>query len=523
MTARSRRIALIAAAAVVVLVLLAALAVPYLVDVNRYRPQVVAEIEARTGKPARIGHLAITVFPRLSIRVEDFELDNPPGYPPGYFVKARRIDAILDAGALLHRQVKITSLDLSQPDIRMISGGHGHWNYESPGAGSQGSRASADPPAFSLGVISTITIGHGQWTVAELLPSGRAGPAYLEAEDVSSELEDVDLAAFSPSGSSRAGLRSVPAGEGGGSWLVSSAYAADASGPAAAHGRLSAKSVRFGSLQGTSFKTDFTVSARGAVFDNIGVSLDGGAAEGKLTLDFSSSNLRYTATLKVHGVDMARLLESFPQSRGKMTGTLDGSVSLNGEIPPTADALSLVRGSGQAAVRNGKLPSLELNKNLMLLARLASLGPAQGDPSSFSSITADFEIANSLLHSRNVKIIGNGADVDGSGTLNLAGAGELDYTGVASVASGQTGLTGVVTALSGATYSNGRLSFPFGLKGTLENPRFSLRSLSGAKGLQGFEKMLATPQSGQSNQNSNSLIQGITNLFGKKKTKQPPK
>ena len=44
--------------------------VPLLFDVDRYRPQVASLIEEQTGKPAEIGHLALTVFPSLSIRVE---------------------------------------------------------------------------------------------------------------------------------------------------------------------------------------------------------------------------------------------------------------------------------------------------------------------------------------------------------------------------------------------------------------------------------------------------------------------
>ena len=74
--------------------------VPLLFDVDRYRAQVELLIEEQTGKPAEIGHLALTVFPSLSIRVDDFALRNPSGFPQGYFVKAQRIYAVVDAGGL---------------------------------------------------------------------------------------------------------------------------------------------------------------------------------------------------------------------------------------------------------------------------------------------------------------------------------------------------------------------------------------------------------------------------------------
>jgi hypothetical protein len=50
-------------------------------------------------------------------------------------------------------------------------------------------------------------------------------------------------------------------------------------------------------------------------------------------------------------------------------------------------------------IRKGKLPSLQLNENLLDLARLAKMGPASGDPGSFSSIAIDFTIANNRINS----------------------------------------------------------------------------------------------------------------------------
>ncbi len=525
MSARGKKIALILGVIVVVIILAVVIAVPMLVNVNRYRPQVVAEIESQTGMPASIGRLTLTLFPRVSIQVDNFELDNPKNFPSGYLVKAKRIYAIVDAGELLHRQAKITSLELDNPQIALISDGRGQWNYDMPRHASQASDSpsSSGAPAFRLGVISKVTIKDGQLTMSNVLPSGKVSAPNVDAKDISSELNDVDLSAFSGTASAKLKRFLVPAGADSGGWLESTAYAADAGEPLAAHGLLNARSLQFGTVQATAVKTKVKVYPHRILCDDVTFGIDGGDAAGALALDFSGANLRYNSTLKVHGVDMARLLESFPQSRGKMTGTLEGNVKLNGEITQLSDPLALMTGTGRASVTNGKLPSLQLNRNLMLLARLTSLGPAQGDPSSFSSITADFQIARSLLHSKSIKIVGNGVNVDGAGTMNLAGAGGLDYTGTAQLAAGQAGISNIVAAISGATMSNGHLSFPFDLKGTLENPRFILKSLSGSRALGGVQQLLGGSKSGTSNQSPSNLLQGITGLFGKKKQSNPPR
>ena len=107
----------------VVVIIGLAVAIPLLINIDRYRPQVIAHIQEETGKPAEIGRLALTIFPTLSIRVDDFALGNPPGFPKGYLVKTRRIYAVVDRGALWNRQVIIKSLELDEPVIRLLSAG----------------------------------------------------------------------------------------------------------------------------------------------------------------------------------------------------------------------------------------------------------------------------------------------------------------------------------------------------------------------------------------------------------------
>ena len=178
--------------------------VPLLFDVDRYRPQVAALIEKQMGKPAEIGHLALTVFPRLSIRVDDFALRNPAGFAPGYFVKAQRIYAVVDAGGLWNHQVVIKSLDLEKPAISLLSDLKGDWNFTSQPLPT---KPAPDPPGekplFTLGVISNVKISKGNLSVANLLPSGQSGPVFIEADGVSSQLRQVDLNAFTESASVR--------------------------------------------------------------------------------------------------------------------------------------------------------------------------------------------------------------------------------------------------------------------------------------------------------------------------------
>src|SRR5260370_41297132 len=122
---------------IVVAILFAAFlfAVPALINVDRYRAQVISYLQQKTGKQVEIGRLGLTFFP-LAIQVDAFGVKNPPLFPPGYVVKVARIAAGLDAAALLHRDVVITSTPLATPVTDFTSDPDGPWNFQNPQANS---------------------------------------------------------------------------------------------------------------------------------------------------------------------------------------------------------------------------------------------------------------------------------------------------------------------------------------------------------------------------------------------------
>jgi uncharacterized protein involved in outer membrane biogenesis len=462
---------------VVILVVLVVI-VPLLFDVDRYRPQVAALVEKQTGKPAEIGHLALTVFPSLSIRVDGFALRNPSGFPAGYFVKAQRIYAVVDPGGLWDHRVVIKSLDLDTPAISLLSNVKGNWNFQS-----QPSSAKDDPdppgqkPLFVLDAISNVKITKGKLSVANLLPSGGAGPVSIEADGVSSQLRQVDLNAITESAAVHP--HAVPGEPGAASearWLTAVAYAMDESGKLAAEGTLKIDSLHAMNLVLTDVKTDLRLFPMRVFLDNLDFKCYDGHVIGNLFYSLPGRNPHYIADAKLNGVNVGKLLDAFPDARGKMTGTLEGTVKLDGEVTHSPDPLAGIRGSGQMIIRKGKVPGLQLDKNLLDLIRLAKMGPASGNPNSFSSVSVDFTIANNRINTTRATIVGNGVDVDASGSLSLAGEGNLDYQGVAKVAAGQNALTGILGSMSGATVAGGKMAFPFSLAGTFKNPKFTLET-----------------------------------------------
>src|SRR6202790_5412963 len=137
--------------------------VPALINVDRYRPQVISYLQEKTGKQVEIGRLALTFFP-VTIHLDHLGVKNPSIFPSGYVVQVAQIDAELSVGALLHRQVVVKSLVLEHPILNMTSDPDGPWNFENP-------QAKDAQSTFPLGVISLVQIKQGELVASNLLPS----------------------------------------------------------------------------------------------------------------------------------------------------------------------------------------------------------------------------------------------------------------------------------------------------------------------------------------------------------------
>jgi len=437
-----RRTALILVVIAAVFLVALLFVVSVFANLDRYRPEIISYLEEKTGSPVEIGRLALTLSPSLSIRVDDLGLRNPPIFPAGYFLKVPHVYAKIDAGALLHRQIVIKSLTLENPIIDLISDPDGLWNFENPAP----SRASS--ASFALGVISRVEIRGGRLLMSNLIdPSDAPGPVFFEAHNISSILQHVDLGAFlGPSSSSFA-----------------------------AQGGLKADSLRFGAIQATNVQSKLRLLAKQISFARTKLNVYGGRATGNLSFNLAGKNTAFITRAQMNGVEVAYLLADFPYGRGKMTGRMEGNLKLAGEIEHTHDPLAGIHGAGRLTVRDGELPSLKLNVNLMKLAHFNNLGPARRDPSSFSSIAADLELANLRISSREINLVGYGVDVESSGSVRVTGAHSLDCQGVAQIVTKQGFFTNLVARMSGASLKNGKLSFPFKVSGTMDNPTFSLQ------------------------------------------------
>lgn len=148
---------------VLLLVLAAGAAVPFLVPADRFRPLVVRFIEGYTGRSVQIDALRFYLLPTVHVKAVNLRVKNPEGLPAGDMLVAQSVDLGISPRALLSRSLVVTYIVVKGVRLNLLRDLAGRTNYDLalPPPGSSGI---VTPPGgggayfLSLGHISAVTI-----------------------------------------------------------------------------------------------------------------------------------------------------------------------------------------------------------------------------------------------------------------------------------------------------------------------------------------------------------------------------
>ncbi len=112
---------------------LAGVTIPYFLNVDRYRAGISSLISQQTGRQVTLGMIRARILPQVGFDVAGFHMSNPPGFVTGEFVSAEHVRGTLAFWPLLlHRQLRLTSLELSSPKLALLQNSRRENNYTFP-------------------------------------------------------------------------------------------------------------------------------------------------------------------------------------------------------------------------------------------------------------------------------------------------------------------------------------------------------------------------------------------------------
>src|SRR5439155_13663761 len=110
-----------------VLLVVAVVALPSLIDINQYHDKIQAELSAKLNRPVSLGRMSLKVFP-LRVRVENAVIGEDSSFQSTRaFAQAQALDVSAKLLPLLHKDVQVDSVNLLQPQIELIRDQQGNW------------------------------------------------------------------------------------------------------------------------------------------------------------------------------------------------------------------------------------------------------------------------------------------------------------------------------------------------------------------------------------------------------------
>ncbi|KJS28712.1 MAG: hypothetical protein VR64_23000 [Desulfatitalea sp. BRH_c12] len=184
-------------AVLVLIVLLAIVIVPRIIDLEKYKPRIEAEAAKALGRPVTLGgKIEPSLFPWIGIALSDVRLGNPPGFKEKEFASVGLFEVRMKLLPLLSGNYEIKTFVIEKPSILLVKKKDGRANWQ--GIGAQDAEPPAPKPEQAPGEKSGLSIKNlalSQMSVSDghLVFVDNGTGARHEIKNIELTLKDVTL------------------------------------------------------------------------------------------------------------------------------------------------------------------------------------------------------------------------------------------------------------------------------------------------------------------------------------------
>lgn len=548
----TRKILYIVGGVVVLLLLILAL-LPFVIDANRFRPEIESSLNSALNRKVEIGNIRLSILSG-GVTVEDVSISDDPSFNTGPFLKAKSLSVNLDLLPLIFsRAIHVTGLTIDQPSVTLLRSQAGTWNFstlgasqtqtKSAGAASPSSTSSSSTPDLSVRSFSlkngTMVVGNTganakshtydqvnlkasdlSYTTqfpfeltartpgnGSLKLTGKAGP--LNPQDsaatplnASVDIKNLDMKStgFIDPSAGIAGLLDFSG------TLNSDGHTATSNGKIiATHLQL----VPAGSPAGQPVDVDYQATYE--LKPQTGQLRQGNVHIGKATADltgnFNNSGPVASVQMKLNGQNMpASDLESvlpalgltLPSGASLKQGTLNANLAINGPVDKLVT-------TGPVNLSNAKLAGFDLGSKMGSLGNLAGISKV-GD-TDIQTFSSDMRVAPEGIQSSNLNVVvpSIGA-MTGGGTISTDH--KLDFKMIAHLGKQSSSTTQPLAKAAGG-------GIPFKVEGTTSNPQI-VPDVGGIVG--GYANGLKNGAIPSNSKDLGQAVDKLGGLLGRKKS-----
>jgi len=552
---------------IVGILILIALVLPFVINVNSFRPRIESELTTALGRKVSVGNLVLSIWSG-SLSADDIAIADDPTFSNSPFIRAKSLGVGVEVMPLIFsKTLHITDLTLTDPQVSLLRARSGRWNFSTIGKAAP--QKNAAPPKQAAAPASTekssspaesnsdqsfqqnlsvgkLSIKDGVVSIGD---TGNASKARVY-KNVNVTVKDFAFSSQFPF------TLSADLPGGGTIKLDGNAGPINPSDAAATplQAKLNLKSL---DLAASGFVDPSSGISGVANFDGT-VNSDGKQANSsghattdKLKLSPKGSpapktvNLQYATTYDLEKQN-GRLTQgdvTVGKAVAKLSGTYDLqgesanlNMKLNADNMPVDDLESMLPALGVTLPSGSSLQGGTLSSDLTIngpVSKLVITGPVKlvdtklhgfdlgskmsaisalagiksGQDTAIQNFSSDVHVAPSGIQTQNINlVVPTIGTLTGNGTINPENA--LDYKMTAALSGTSVSSVSQLAGMSGKG-----ASIPFFIQGTAANPKF-VPDVKGMLGSQLGNRLGSQVPGGQNGQH---VVNSITGLFGKKK------
>ena len=540
-------------AIIVVVLILIVIALPFIVNVNKFKPTLETDLTTALGRKVAIGNIELSILSG-GVKVSDVSIADDPAFSQSPFLQAKEVTAGVALLPLIFSgKLAVSSFTVTDPQVQLLHAASGKWNFSSLGGGASKSPKSSSPGATNISVekltISNATLvagtpgPHGKtqtysgvnieasdlsytsqfpFKVSLQTPGGgtvsvdgKAGPidatdASLTPLDAKVDVKNLDLAktGFVDPSTGIAGIVDFTGA------LSSDGHQMRSNGTVNVN---KVKVVANGSPASVPVNVDYATayelaSQKGNLTQG---DVHIGKALAHLTGAYDIAGASPTLQMKMNGQampvsDLEGILPAvgvaLPSGAKLESGSLDLALAISGPV----DRLVI---TGPVNLANGKLSGFSLSSKLGALSSFTGLGgKGGGSDTEIQKLSATLHQDPSGTQANDLIIVVPSIGTV-TGTANVSASGQLNCKMSAKLAGGLGTVTSAMTSFGNKNAQSSGI--PFTITGTTSNPVF----LPDVKGMAGnMAKGLGGNATGAAGGAAGAATGALGGLFGKKKS-----
>jgi AsmA protein len=512
--------------------ILIAIALPFLIDANTFKPKLESELTGALGRQVKVGNLSLALL-EGGVSADDISIADDPQFSKSAFIQAKSLKVGVEMMPLIFsKTLNVTELTLSEPEINLIKSENGEkWNFSSLGGNNASAPKEAKPSTGNPNLsVAKLSVDDGRLTVSQLgdnqkrvydkvnvtvtnfafnssfpfqmsanLPGGgnmkldgKAGPINgvdtvltpLEAKITVQKMNLAQSGFIDPA----AGIAGIADLDG---TVTSDGHEAKVNGTLKA---TNLQVVKKGSPAGRPVDVKYTIVQdlvkKTGTINQCDIAM--GQAVSHLTGTYDLHGKVTTVNIKLNGQnmpvdDLEAMLPAvgviLPPKATLKGGHLDVNVASSGPVDKLVSA-------GTVKMQNTQLSGFDLGSKLSAISALSGKAPT-GSDTSIQNFSSDVKMSPAGTQAQNVN-------------LTIPAVGVL--TGAGTVSPENQLAFKMNAAVQG-------MNVPFGVTGTTSDPKFTPDVKGIATGL------LQNALQGQGQGNQQNPVNQVMGLFGKKKPK----